>query len=671
VHEEDGSSDVETKVHFAIITDTVPTADFSYLPNPAALTIDFTDQSTSYDELVSWTWDFGDGKTIKKQNPTHKFPDSSTFNVSLTVTDADGSTDTIKKQVSVLNVAPTADFNIVSSQKPTIDEDITFLDLSLDPDGVIVSWFWDLGDGTNSTAQNVTHRYYTIGTFIVNLTVTDDDGETGTVSKSITIYDVVPPVTVDDYDGLWHTSDFTINLTATDDVSEVHNITTYYRINNGSIMSVQVDGQPFISVEGYNTLEYWSVDLAGNEEAHQIIPDVKLDKTNPTANAGPDQAVDEDTPMTFDGSASIDNIGITSYTLNFFDGALQTLTGTNPTYTFNTPGNYTVTLSVTDAALNSATDIVVITVIDITKPIANAGDDQVVHEDTLVTFNGSDSIDNVGIVSYVWTFNDVTPQTLLGVQIVNEDSLVSFNGSGSFDNIGIVRYIWTFIDGTLQTVFGVNPNYTFETPSVYIVTLNVSDAEGHYTTDTVTISVLDITPPIVDAGSYTTVVTGVLVNFDASGSSDNVGIVSYKWDFGDGTVENSTIPSVVYTYANPRVYMVILTVMDEAGNLNTSTISVVVSRDTDGDLIPDHIDTDDDNDGMPDDWEILHGLNPLDPSDAHLDFDGDGLSNLTEYQIDSNPNAYTSPSPFPLFVLLVIVIIGFLISLGILFMRKL
>jgi len=86
-------------MYFVSVTDMAPTADFSYLPNPAALTIDFTDQSTSYDELVSWAWDFGDGEISAMPNPTHKFPDNGTFSVSLTVTDADGSVDAITKQV--------------------------------------------------------------------------------------------------------------------------------------------------------------------------------------------------------------------------------------------------------------------------------------------------------------------------------------------------------------------------------------------------------------------------------------------------------------------------------------------------------------------------------------------------------------------------------------------
>lgn len=47
---------------------------------------------------------------------------------------------------------------------------------------------------------------------------------------------------------------------------------------------------------------------------------------------------------------------------------------------------------------------------------------------------------------------------------------------------------------------------------------------------------------------------------------------------------------------------------------------------------------DSDDDGMPDWWEILHGLDPFDPSDAHEDLDGDGLTNLEEYLLGTDPN---------------------------------
>jgi len=93
--------------------------------------------------------------------------------------------------------------------------------------------------------------------------------------------DIVPPTTTTDYDGLWHNSDFSINLFATDDLSGVAE--TFYRINNGPVQNVSFHGQPLITTESNNnTLEYWSVDNSGKEELpHNILTEIKLDKTPP------------------------------------------------------------------------------------------------------------------------------------------------------------------------------------------------------------------------------------------------------------------------------------------------------------------------------------------------------------------------------------------------------
>jgi hypothetical protein len=93
--------------------------------------------------------------------------------------------------------------------------------------------------------------------------------------------DITPPTTFDNYDGLWHTKDFTITLNATDDLTSVAE--TYYKINNDPVQNVTMHGHPLITTESANnTLEYWSVDKAGNEEPYKILTGVKLDKTAPT-----------------------------------------------------------------------------------------------------------------------------------------------------------------------------------------------------------------------------------------------------------------------------------------------------------------------------------------------------------------------------------------------------
>jgi PKD repeat protein len=360
------------------------------------------------------------------------------------------------------------------------------------------------------------------------------NAETSFSSDSVTVPDFVPPTTVNNYDKLWHTTGFVINLTATDDFSGPAE--TYFKINDGTNKTVSTNGQPIITTEGANnTLEYWSVDKAGNEELpHKVLKEIKLDKTAPRANLDVAQTVHEDTLVTFDGSASTDENGIATYTWIFIDVTQQTFTNKSFTYIFATPGAYLINLIVTDPAGNYAIDTLTIKVLDMTKPVAKAGADQTGEEDTPTTFDGSASSDNVAITTYTWTFTDVT------IRALTEEK----------------------------------PTYTFNTPGVYTITLNVTDATGNWATDTVTITVLDITKPIVNAGQTQTVNVGATVTFDASASSDNVGIVTYEWDFGDGTTGAGKTTTHIYT--KPKTYMVTLTVKDAAGNIASHQITVKV-----------------------------------------------------------------------------------------------
>jgi len=127
--------------------------------------------SSSYDVngvIVNYTWDFGDGNTSYEQNPSHIYRDNGTYNVTLIVTDNDGEKNMAYHLISVSNVEPSAHFTF-SPLNPTAGDTIHFTDLSNDPDGYIVNYTWDFGDGNMSYEQSPSHQYADDGTYNVTL----------------------------------------------------------------------------------------------------------------------------------------------------------------------------------------------------------------------------------------------------------------------------------------------------------------------------------------------------------------------------------------------------------------------------------------------------------------------------------------------------------------------
>jgi len=194
-----------------------------------------------------------------------------------------------------------------------------------------------------------------------------------------------------------------------------------------------------------------------------------------------------------------------------------------------------------------------------------------------VTVYANDTFNNMGMSTVYFTVFDFTdPIADAGSdRTVNEDILTTLDGSGSTDNVGVTSYIWTFTDVTLKTLTGDKPTYTFSNPGVFTVALNVTDAAGNWATDTVVITVLDVTDPAANAGQDQTVNVGETVTFDAGSSTDNVGVVSYDWDFGDETFGIGR--TATHEYTNAGTYTVTLTVKDAAGNQATDTVVVTVN----------------------------------------------------------------------------------------------
>ena len=99
------------------------------------------------------------------------------------------------------NSPPNASFSY-TPLNPTTNDTIQFTDQSYDTDGTISSWSWNFGDWRNSSEKNPTHSYTMAGNYIVNLTVTDDDGASDTETKVITVIELATITgTVKDADG--------------------------------------------------------------------------------------------------------------------------------------------------------------------------------------------------------------------------------------------------------------------------------------------------------------------------------------------------------------------------------------------------------------------------------------------------------------------------------------
>lgn len=190
-------------VTVTLVPNEMPVADFVFSPdNPdIGQTVHFTSNSSDPDgEIVTYQWNFGDGSFSSLENPVHSFfPGTpTTYNVKLTVTDDGGNSSSVIKQVPVGNTdnqPPEAAFAFYP-EEPVSGDTVRFTSTSTDEDGSIVSYEWELGDGTRSSQKDPDHVYNTAGTYQVTLTVTDDGGLTGSITQPVTVSDPtnVPPV---------------------------------------------------------------------------------------------------------------------------------------------------------------------------------------------------------------------------------------------------------------------------------------------------------------------------------------------------------------------------------------------------------------------------------------------------------------------------------------------
>ena len=285
----------------------------------------------------------------------------------------------------------------------------------------------------------------------------------------------------------------------------------------------------------------------------------------PVADAGPDQNVEEETTVTLDGSNSSDpDDGIESYRWKQVAGPSVTLSNPQAAKpTFLAPNvsedgtSLTFELTVTDTGSLKATDTTTVNVTgDNDPPVADAGPDQNVDEETTVTLDGSNSFDPDDVIeSYRWKQVAGPSASLADPEAVQPTFLTPNVGPG-----------------------GVS--FTFE--------LTVTDVGSLRSSDTAIVNVTWLNdPPTANAGADQMVIEKSRVTLDGSDSFDpDDGIALYRWKqlagravtFSDPTSDRPTFEAPSFDDSSDQPLVFELIVKDDSGLQSSDSTTVSVSN---------------------------------------------------------------------------------------------
>jgi PKD repeat protein len=589
--------------------------------------VDFigTDSSDQDGNITDYTWEFGDGNMAVGETVSYAYEVDGTYNVTLTVTDDSGSSDsdTASTDIGLPSEPPQADAG--GPYEGTMGATVTFDGTgSSDADGEIVSYDWVFGDGETGSGATPTHIYEEAGDYTVELTVTDDTSIASTdFTEALVGTGNQPPsanagAPVAGVVG----QEVTFNGNASyDPDGEI----TQYDWDYGDDTS-DIDAGPTPS-HVYDGVDIYTVTLTvtddnGSADSTFTTADIAESNIRPTANANGPYTATLGVAVNFDSTGSSDSDGeILALVWNFGDG--NSAVGDSPSHTYSEQGSYEVLLTVIDNDGGTDTDRTSATIdVDNQPPVADANGPYAGSVDVPVTFDGTASVDPDGDnLALFWDFGDggtgvgpepqhtyfrkgtydviLTAIDLGGAKdeslteaVIGEgnvppvadaggpyrggvDTAIFFDGTGSYDPDGsIATYEWNFGDGNAGN--GSEPSHTYNAAGIYNVTLTVTDNNGPQTSDKTVAVVGSLSePPTADAGGPYSGTVGEPVGFDGRGSSDSDStIATYEWNFGDGGSGTGVTPK--HTYNAPDEYTVTLTVTDRGGDTDTDTTTATV-----------------------------------------------------------------------------------------------
>ncbi len=377
------------------------------------------------------------------------------FNITLRVTDNAGHwAEDTTSLIVVDREPPVADID----GEHVVDQwETVHLDASRCTDNVgIVSYAWRLEDAGGTVrlqGVRVEHTWEEAGEYLCSLVLRDAKDNEATARFTVRVLDIEPPEMDDpvDQEAAIRIPFRFPNVEATDNVGVVDIVRTFV-YSGVEIILHGAEPEFTFDIAGTYNVTITAVDAANNSVSRSFRL-VVIDPEKPIAVAGPDQVVDSGDLVTLSGIASSDNEGITRYLWTFEHDGARELEGATVTFTFTVVGVHEVVLTVWDASGNSASDSMLVTVLDNVPPVASL----------------------------------VVPTTAM----VGET--VALDGRGSSDNVGIVNWTWTFEhNGTTVELYGEESSFVFEVPGTYTIHLAVRDAAGLRNETTM---VLEITEP--------------------------------------------------------------------------------------------------------------------------------------------------------------------------------
>lgn len=502
-----------------------PVANFVF--SCAGRTCNFDSRSTDADgTIVAHAWQFGDGRASMSPSPSHTFATAGTYSVALTATDNDGQQHARTVAVTVGtggNQSPLANF-----RSSCTGSTCSFTNLSSDAGGTITAHAWRFGDGATSTAKSPSHSYAATGTYAVTLAVTDDGGATHWQTLPVV---VGSPNAAPFASYTFPVNGATVTLTNHSTDSDGAVTSSLWELGDGTTYTTPSVIHTYPASGVYN-IRLTVRDNAGAEHSRsrQVTAQVAAPPPTVPPQAKFSLSCAARTCSFNDESTDADG-RIVSVAWEFGDGARGTEATVSHTYAAGGTFNVRLTVSDDDGLSHSATVPVTVSVIGSNQPPT-----------------GNFRYDPRGARRYDFTS-------------------LSADGDGT-----ISAHHWDFGDGATSSA--QNPSHVYATPGTYRVTLRVADNGGARHWQSVELVVVDGDANKQPFASFTFPVSGRTVTLTDHSSDADGSVTQWRWRFGDGATSNTRHAS--HTFAAAGVYLVTLSVTDNAGRVHARTRLVTV-----------------------------------------------------------------------------------------------